>query len=100
MAAEFPPGSLDFLNVPPQSMAASAAAAPGVETLPAGEVDRLMRLSGVDGVWIEHDAGGRPVVVMHYTPGGLATHLPKTVNGWPTRVVGGEPIRAQGGPVR
>lgn len=97
MAAAFGPGSLDFLSVPPQLVAPGTGSAPvAIESLPAVEVERLMRLSGVDGVWVEHDTAGRPVVVLHYTPGGVATHLPKQVASWPTRIVGGEPIRARG----
>jgi hypothetical protein len=54
-----------------------------------------MGIPGVNGVWIERDASGQRVVMLHYTPGGTKTHLPSTVEGLPTRIVGGEPIRAQ-----
>jgi len=53
-----------------------------------------MKIPGVDGVWLEKDEGGG-VVVLHYTPGGDSSHLPRQVQGMPTRIVGGEPIRAQ-----
>ncbi|HOM13088.1 MAG TPA: hypothetical protein PLB41_07190 [Rubrivivax sp.] len=52
-------------------------------------------LQGVDGVWIEREPDGQRVVVIHYTPSARPTHLPQQVNGLPTRIVGGEPIRAQ-----
>ena len=96
MVTSLPPGSLDFLASEPAPVGAQAAESPGAaaDRLPQAVVDELMRIPGVDGVWIEREASGRRVVVLHYTPGGAATHLPSRVRGLPTRIVGGEPIRA------
>lgn len=97
MATQPPPGPLDFLQGEPQPVDATAAdsgtAEEAADRLPEAVVERLMSLAGVDGVWVERAATGR-VVVLHYTPGGPAPHLPATVEGMPVRVVGGEPIRA------
>jgi len=97
MVTSLPPGSTDFLASEPVPVIRQAAApsGAGADTLPKAVVERLMSLAGVDGVWIEKDASGQRVVVLHYTPGGSKAHLPSTVEGLPTRVVGGEPIRAQ-----
>lgn len=96
MASRFPPGTLDFLAKDPEPVSRRPAASPGdaADRLAQAEVDRLMQLPGVDGVWIEREASGQRVVVLHYTPGGAAPHLPLSVNGMPTRIVGGEQIRA------
>ena len=96
MATKLPPGSMEFLGAEPAPVTAQAAESPGAaaDRLPQAVVDELMRIPGVDGVWIERAASGRRVVVLHYTPGGSAAHLPSRVHGLPTRVVGGEPIRA------
>lgn len=97
MVTSLPPGSTDFLASEPVPVIGQAAApsGAGADSLPKAVVDRLMCIPGVDGVWIEKDASGQRVVVLHYTPGGAKTHLPSTVEGLPTRIVGGEPIRAQ-----
>lgn len=97
MATSLPPGSTDFLDAEPVPVAGQAAGAAGAaaDRLPKAVVDRLMGIAGVDGVWIERDASGQRVVVLHYTPKGTRAHLPSTVEGLPTRIVGGEPIRAQ-----
>lgn len=97
MATSSPIGSLDFLQGDPQPAGAGPAPAEDpADRLPQAVVDQVMRLPGVDGVWIERDAAGRRHVVLHYTPQGPTGHLPRTVHGLPTRVVGGEPIRAGG----
>lgn len=97
MATHPPPGPLDFLQGAPQPVDPAApdpgAAEEAADRLPEAVVTQLMSLPGVDGVWVERAATGR-VVVLHYTPGGSAPHLPATVEGMPVRVVGGEPIRA------
>ncbi len=96
MATPPKPGSLDFLNgapVPVRPGDATPAQDPA-DRLPPKQVATLMALRGVDGVWIEREAGGQRVVVIHYTPLDQPTHLPLQVNGLPTRIVGGEPIRA------
>jgi hypothetical protein len=54
----------------------------------------LLALDGVEGAWIERDAQGQAVVVLHYGRPGHPSHLPASVSGMPTRIVGGEPIRA------
>ncbi|MDR6859870.1 hypothetical protein [Variovorax guangxiensis] len=96
MATSLPPGSLDFLQTEPVPVT-SRPASPTVDAqdrLPQGVVDRLMKIPGVDGVWVERDAQGKRFVVLHYTPKGPARNLPSSVEGLPTRIVGGEPIRA------
>ena len=95
MATASQPGSLDFLRGAPAPVVPGPAPAEDpADRLPAAVVEQLMRNPGVDGVWIERDASGARVVVLHYTPKGSTAHLPKTVQGLPTRIVGGEPIRA------
>lgn len=97
MVTSLPPSSTDFLASEPVPVIGQPAAAPGAaaDSLPKAVVDRLMRLPGVDGVWIELDARGQRVVILHYTPSGTTAHLPSTVEGLPTHIVGGKPIRAQ-----
>lgn len=97
MVTSLPPESLDFLASEPVPVIGQPAPSPdaAADRLPKAAVDNLMRIPGVDGVWIERDANGQRVVVLHYTPGGATTHLPSIVEGLPTRIVGGEPIRAQ-----
>lgn len=97
MATNLPPQALDFLASEPVPVTGqpAASAKPAAAQLPQAVVNKLMRIPGIDGVWIERDAGGQSVVVLHYTPGGATTHLPRQVQGLPTRIVGGEPIRAQ-----
>lgn len=96
MATSFPPESLDFLALDPVPVSGHPAgtADDSANRLPQAVIDELMRLRGVDGVWVERDSSGQRVVVLHYTPRGAASHLPRSVKGMPTRVVGGEPIRA------
>lgn len=96
MATRPPPGSLDFLASDPVPVTGPGASPAGdpADRLPQALIDQLMLLRGVDGVWIEREASGQRVVVLHYTPGGEAPHLPTSVQGMPTRIVGGEPIRA------
>lgn len=96
MATSLPPGSTDFLASDPLPVTRQAAGGAGAaaDRLPQAVVDRLMGIAGVDGVWIERDASGQRVVVLHYTPKGGRAHLPDMVEGLPTRIVGGAPIRA------
>ena len=95
MAPSQPPGSLDFLHGAPEPVVpAPAVPDDPADRLPQAVIEELMRLPGVDGVWVEREARGARVVVLHYTPKGSTAHLPRTVHGLPTRVVGGEPIRA------
>ena len=96
MAKSQPPESLDFLQDSPAPVVpAPAVPDDPADRLPQTVIEELMRLPGVDGVWVERDARGARVVVLHYTPKGSTAHLPKTVHGLPTKIVGGEPIRAQ-----
>ena len=96
MMSNLPPDLPDFLGSEPVPVSRQAAQSQGAAAgrLPQAVVDKLMRIGGVDGVWIERDASGQGVVVLHYTPKGPKAHLPSTVEGMPTRIVGGEPIRA------
>ncbi len=94
MAQKPPDASLDFLSGDPAPVTSGSTPSPASTVLPQRVVDDLMRIAGVDGVWVEQDPRGAPVVVLHYTPAGPAAHLPTRVQGMPTRIVGGEPIRA------
>jgi hypothetical protein len=95
LAQKPPDASFDFLDGDPAPVTSHAmpTSAPAA-ALPQRIVDDLMRIDGVDGVWVERDPRGAPVVVLHYSPAGPTSHLPTRVQGMPTRVVGGEPIRA------
>lgn len=86
-------GSLQFLSGNPAPIAPDQRADPG-DLLPQPLADKLMGLDGVDGAWIERDDSGQRVVVLHYSPPGRPTHLPRTVQGMKVKIVGGEPIRA------
>jgi predicted exporter len=95
MATNPPPGTLDFLRQAPAPVVSGPAVPEDpADRLPQSVVDQVMRLPGIDGVWIEREPTGARIVVLHYTPRGPTGHLPKTVHGLPTRIVGGEPIRA------
>jgi hypothetical protein len=96
MVTHRPPRSLDFLTSDPVPVTdpGTGVVDDAADRLPQALIDQLMLLRGVDGVWIERDVLGQRVVVLHYTPGGAALHLPTSVQGMPTRIVGGEPIRA------
>ncbi len=90
--------SLDFLSRPPvpTSGTSSSSSREGTDDhLPQATINKLMALRGVDGVWIEMDASGVRHVVLHYSPPGVPSHLPATVDGMKTRIVGGERIRPQ-----
>ena len=97
MATHLPPDSTDFLASDPVPVTRHTAGPldGGADRLPQTVIDSLMGIAGVDGVWVERDATGQRVVVLHYTPKGPRTHLPSAVDGLPTRIVGGGPIRAQ-----
>ncbi len=53
-----------------------------------------MRIPGVDGVWVEVDAKGQREVVVYVTDLKQKVAVPAVVAGMPTRIIGGEPIRA------
>jgi hypothetical protein len=90
-----PPRSLDFLQGEPEPVRPGSSATPEpADLLPQAVAEQLMKLDGVDGAWIERDAQGGRVVVLHYSKPGAATHLPASAHGLPVKVVGGEPIRA------
>lgn len=86
---------LDFLRGDPRPVDLHSAPGADADVLPQDVADRLLRLSGVDGAWIETDARGRRVVVLHYSRPGRPSHLPPSVQGMPVKIVGGEPISAQ-----
>jgi hypothetical protein len=89
--------SLDFLSGDPTPVGAqpSGSEASAAE-LPPEVVDSLMRIPGVDGVWVEITANGRREVVLYVTNLRDKPAVPRTIQGMPTRVIGGEPIRAEG----
>ena len=88
--------SLDFLSRPPAPTSPTqSSSSDRQDQLPQSTIDKLMALRGVDGVWIEMDASGVRHVVLHYSPAGVPSHLPASVDGMKTRIVGGERIRPQ-----
>ena len=90
-----PPRSLDFLQGEPEPVQPGSSTTPDpADLLPQAVAEQLMTLDGIDGTWIERDARGQRVVVLHYSKPGRPTHLPAIAHGLPVRVVGGEPIRA------
>lgn len=86
-------GDLSFLSTPPEPVG-HPTSAPAEDRLAQSVADRLLQLHGVQGAWIERDKQGQRVVVLHYGLPGQPSHLPSQVQGMPTRIVGGEPIRA------
>jgi len=94
MAQQQVPVDLGFLAGEPEPVRPQAGPPAAEDVLPQAVADRLLMLDGVDGAWIERDAQGQAVVVLHYSRAGHPAHLPASVSGMPTRIVGGEPIRA------
>lgn len=88
------PADLGFLAGDPEPVRPQAGPPAVADVLPQAVADRLLALDGVDGAWIERDAQGQAMVVLHYSRPGQPSHLPASVSGMPTRIVGGEPIRA------
>lgn len=96
MTSCLPPRATDFLGSDPVPVAQQdAKASPLADALPQVVVEHLMQTAGIDGVWIERNASGQRVIVLHYSFKGSRSHLPSNVEGMPTRIVGGDPIRAQ-----
>lgn len=97
MASHCPPPPTDFLASDPVPIQAPAAQPPAdpADQLPSTVVEQLMRTDGVDGVWIERSADGQRIVVLHYSYRGSRADLPSSVEGMPTRIVDGGPIKAQ-----
>jgi len=89
-------GPLDFLQADPSPVSHSAAqaAVDPADVLAQSSADRLLALDDVVGAWIERDAQGRRQVCVHVSRPGGGAGVPATVDGLPTRIVGGEPIRA------
>ncbi len=90
------PGTLDFLQGDPAPVSRSAVEAkvdPG-DVLPQPTADRLLALDDVVGAWIERNAQGRREICVHVSRPGGGADVPAVVDGLPTRIVGGEPIRA------
>ncbi|GAB4470599.1 MAG: hypothetical protein OHK0044_13370 [Burkholderiaceae bacterium] len=95
MASRKSLGSLDFLAQDPAPVQ-TADAARGAEgdVLPAETIDALMRIPGVDGVWVEVNPNGQREVVIYRADLKQKAAVPPVVAGMPTRIIGGEPIRA------
>lgn len=90
------PSALDFLHQPAQPVQAQeTTAAQAADLLPQPVADRLMALPGVQGVWIERQADGLRLVVLHVDGPGVPAGLPSQVHGLPVRVQGHAPINAQ-----
>ena len=71
MVQPLPPESLDFLHAAPVPVRSEPVAAQDpADQLPRSLVEQLMRLPGIDGVWVEREPTGERVVVLHYTPRG------------------------------
>ena len=98
MATSFdpPPRSLDFLQGEPAPVSRSAAeaAVDPADVLAQSTADHLLTLDDVVGAWIERDAQGRREVCVHVSRPGGGAGVPRFVDGMPTRLVGGAPIRA------
>lgn len=95
MTSRKSPGSLDFLAQDPVSVQADGSARGDEgDVLPAETIDELMRIPGVGGVWVEVDAQGRREVVIYVADLKQKIAVPPVVAGMPTRIIGGEPIRA------
>lgn len=94
-----PTDPLDFLRQPPTPVAPPGAAPGGgaeaADLLPQPVADELLRLPGVDGAWIEREADGRRVVVLHVNRPGSDPAWPRQVQGLPVRIQGHAPIQAQ-----
>jgi hypothetical protein len=90
------PLPLDFLHRPPEDVGGTADAPGGDDLLPQATADELLQLPGVNGAWIEREASGTRVVVLHYIPPGRPDLLPREVLGMRVKLVGGGPIRAGG----
>lgn len=91
------PDPLDFLHQPAQPVTpGTQVAADAADVLPQQVADQLLRIAGVEGAWIEREADGTRSVVVHVSTPGRPAGLPATIYGLPLRVVGHEPIRAQG----
>jgi len=88
-------GSLDFLAQDPVRVRTKdPARGDECDVLPAETIDALMRIPGVEGVWVEVNAQGRREVVLYVADLKQKVAVPPVVAGMPTRVIGGEPIRA------
>lgn len=88
-------GSLDFLAQDPvRVQTEDPARGDDSDVLPAETIDALMRIPGVDGVWVEVNAKGQREVVIYVADLKQKVAVPPVVAGMPTRIIGGEPIRA------
>lgn len=88
-------GSLDFLaHDPARVQSQDTARGDEADVLPAETIDALMRIPGVDGVWVEVNDKGQREVVIYVTDLKQKVAVPPVVAGMPTRIIGGEPIRA------
>ncbi|MBL8329525.1 MAG: hypothetical protein JNJ71_11770 [Rubrivivax sp.] len=92
-----PPGPLDFLQGDPQPVPVppdEAALEPQGLRLPQAQIDALMAVPGVQGVWVEGADSASAVVVVHVDGSWQPFSVPRTVLGWPVRIHRGGPIRA------
>ena len=89
-------GPLDFLQGDPAPVARADAQArvDPADVLAQPSADRLLAIDDVVGAWIERDAHGKREVCVHVSRPGGGAGVPRVVDGMPTRIVGGEPIRA------
>ncbi|MCX8115676.1 MAG: hypothetical protein N3D71_11490 [Burkholderiaceae bacterium] len=95
MASRKSLGSLDFLAQDPvRVQTEDRAGGDDGDVLPAETIDALMRIPGVDGVWVEVNDKGQREVVIYVTDLKQKVAVPPIVAGMPTRIIGGEPIRA------
>lgn len=95
MNASLPPEPPDFLSGDPAPVTPGGDTPQAGDSLPQDVADHLLGLPGIDGAWIERDAQGGRVVVLHCSLPEPPAGLPRQVDGLPTRIIGGEPIRAQ-----
>ncbi|MEW5880760.1 MAG: hypothetical protein AB1761_10000 [Pseudomonadota bacterium] len=95
MASRKSLGSLDFLAQDPvRAQTQDQARGDDGDVLPAETIEALMRIPGVDGVWVEVNDKGQREVVIYVADLKQKVAVPPVVAGMPTRIIGGEPIRA------
>jgi hypothetical protein len=95
--AKMPP-DLEFLQREPEPVRVSSEGAQGQDpddVLSPRIAERLLRIPGVAGAWLERNGAGAREVVVYMLHSGAPRDVPACVAGITTRVVVGERIRAQ-----
>ncbi len=98
MSQAKPPPDLEFLQREPEPVGASSKAALADDPddiLSPRIAERMLRIPGVAGAWLERNGAGVRELVVYMLKSGVPEDVPTKVAGFTTRVVVGEPIRAQ-----